>query len=342
MRILIATDAWHPQVNGVVRSIEATTAEMRLLGAEVSFLTPQQFRSFAMPTYPDIRLAFARPRIVAKLLTEANPDHVHIATEGPIGIATRAACRRGGRVFTTSYHTQFPDYIAARFPFPRAWAYAALRWFHNGGAGMMVSTASVASDLKRRGFARLMCWSRGVDHELFRPRESSMLDVPHPIHLYVGRVAVEKNIEALLSLDLPGSIVIVGDGPARADLERRYPAAHFLGTLTGEALAQVYASADVFVFPSRTDTFGIVLLEALASGLPVAAYPVPGPRDVVGSSDAGVLDEDLATACRRALNIPRSRARAHSLSFTWRKSACEFLENIRAVRAGQEGAGFQT
>ena len=334
MRIVIATDAWHPQVNGVVRSIEAMTREARQLGAETHFLTPQGFWSFALPTYPDIRLALVRPKAIARRIAALSPDHVHIATEGPIGIATRIACRSQNRAFTTSYHTQFPDYIAARVPLPRAWAYAALRWFHNGGCGVMVSTNSLAADLERRGFLRLMRWSRGVDHTLFRPRDGSVLDLPRPIFLSVGRVAVEKNVEALLSLDLPGSTVIVGDGPARADLQARYSGAHFLGIQTGEALARIYASADVFVFPSKTDTFGIVLLEALASGLPVAAYPVAGPVDVIGTSDAGVLDHDLGLACRKALNIPSERARAFSLRFTWQESARQFIDNI--VRARDE------
>ncbi len=332
MRIVIATDAWHPQVNGVVRSIEAMTHEARNLGAEVHYLTPQGFWSVALPTYPDIKLALVRPKIIARRIAALAPDHVHIATEGPIGIATRIACRRAGRAFTTSYHTQFPDYIAARVPIPRDWAYAALRWFHNGGCGVMVSTDSLAADLESRGFSRLMRWSRGVDHTVFRPREASVLDLPRPIFLYVGRVAVEKNVEALLALDLPGSTVIVGDGPARAALEARYPGAVFLGTKTGESLAGIYASADVFVFPSKTDTFGIVLLEALASGLPVAAYPVAGPADVIGTSDAGVLDDDLGLACRQALAIPRETARAFSLRFTWRESARQFIDNIGRAR----------
>ena len=332
MRVLIATDAWHPQVNGVVRSIECMAAEARQLGAEVLFLTPQGFRSVALPTYPDIRLAFARPATVSRRIEALAPDHVHVATEGPIGLATRIACRRKGRLFTTSYHTQFPDYLAARAPIPRSWTYAALRWFHNGGAGLMVSTPSVARDLEQRGFRRVMRWSRGVDHALFRPRPTSVLPLPRPVFLSVGRVAVEKNLEALLALDLPGSVVVVGDGPARADLETRYPAVHFLGTKTGEALAEIYASADVFVFPSRTDTFGIVLLEALASGLPIAAFPVPGPGDVIGTSGPGALDDDLAVACRRALTISRDSARAFSMGFTWRESARQFLDNVRIAR----------
>ena len=332
MRILIATDAWHPQINGVVRSIEALAAEAERIGAHVDVLTPDGFRSVGMPTYPDIRLAFVTAASAEKRLAAAAPDHVHIATEGPIGLAARRACLRTGRLFTTSYHTSFPAYLAARAPVPPGLTYAWLRWFHNAGAGVMVSTPSVARELTRRGFANVMRWSRGVDHDMFRPRPDSVLDLSRPIFLYVGRVAVEKNIEAFLSLSLPGTKVVAGDGPARSALEQRYPETRFLGMQTGEALARIYASADVFVFPSRTDTFGIVLLEALASGLPVAAYPVQGPSDVIGDSAAGVLNEDLGLACRRALDVPRETARAFSLNYTWAASARQFIDNVLNVR----------
>lgn len=338
MRILIATDAWHPQINGVVRSIEALATEARHVGAKVDFLTPDGFRSIAMPTYPDIRLAFVTPATIERRIAQAAPEHIHIATEGPIGLATRRACLRAGRLFTTSYHTSFPDYLAARAPIPRAWSYAWLRWFHNAGAGVMVSTPSVARELRARGFKTVMRWSRGVDHEMFRPRTDSVLDLPRPIFLYVGRVAVEKNVEAFLALSLPGTKVVAGDGPARTMLEQRYPNAKFLGMQTGEDLARIYASADVFVFPSRTDTFGIVLLEALASGLPIAAYPVQGPNDVIGGSDVGVLDEDLGFACRQALGVPRERARAFSLNYTWAESARQFFDNVLNARASRPAA----
>jgi glycosyltransferase involved in cell wall biosynthesis len=334
MRILVATDAWHPQVNGVVRSIENLAREAALLGSDVVTATPDGWPTMRMPTYPDIRLALVTASQLGPRIEAEQPDHVHIATEGPVGLAARRHCLRTGRVFTTSYHTHFPDYLAARAPVPRALSYAWLRRFHNAGRGVMVSTPSVADELKRRGFARVMRWSRGVDHTLFHPRDTSVLDLPRPIFLYVGRVAVEKSVEDFLALDLPGSKVVVGDGPARVELEMRYPETRFLGTLTGEALAETYASADVFVFPSRTDTFGIVLLEALASGVPVAAYPVSGPRDVVGGSDAGVLSDDLGQACRDALKIPRERARAFSLDYTWSASARQFLANVVRVRTG--------
>jgi glycosyltransferase involved in cell wall biosynthesis len=341
MRILVATDAWRPQVNGVVHTLERMSAAARELQAEFIFLTPQGFPSLPMPTYPDIRLALASPWEVARRIEAAGADHIHIATEGPIGWAARRYCRKRGKLFTTSYHTRFPEYIAARTRLPEVFAYAALRYFHAPAAATLAPTTSIKNDLTRRGFDRVKVWTRGVDHALYRPRPGDAVDLPRPIFLSVGRVAVEKNLEALLDLKLPGSVVVVGDGPARAALERRYPHAHFLGALYGEALARVYASADVFVFPSRTDTFGIVMIEALASGLPVAAFPVSGPLDVIGQSGAGALSDDLRLACLAALEIPRERAREHSLRFTWKESARQFLHHIEASRAAR-GALAQT
>jgi glycosyltransferase involved in cell wall biosynthesis len=338
MRILIATDAWRPQINGVVHSLEQMSAAARAQGVAIDFLTPQGFRTVPTPTYPDIKLALASWRAVARRIDASGADHIHIATEGPIGIAARHYCRSRGRPFTTSYHTRFPEYVAARTPIPERWTYAALRWFHAPASVVMAPAPTIGEELTRRGFARVKIWSRGVDHHMFRPRETSILDLPRPIFLCVGRVAVEKNLEALLQLDLPGSTVIVGDGPARAALERKYDHAHFLGARSGEALAQTYASADVFVFPSRTDTFGIVLIEALASGLPVAAFPVAGPLDVIGDSGAGVLSEDLRSACLQALDIKHEAARAHSLQFTWEESARQFLGNIEGSRRQPEAA----
>ena len=332
MRILIATDAWRPQVNGVVSTLERMTQAASEFGAKFEFLTPQGMWTVPAPTYPDIRVAIASPRRIGRRIEEAAPDHIHIATEGPIGWMTRRYCLKHRRVFTTSFHTRFPEYLSARFGVPERLTYAALRAFHGPSAAVMVPTPAVGADLTRRGFRRVRLWTRGVNHALFRPRSKRTLDLPRPIFLSVGRVAVEKNLEALLDLDLPGSTVIVGDGPARAALQRRYRKAHFLGAMHGEALADVYASADVFVFPSRTDTFGIVLVEALASGLPVAAFPVPGPIDVIGRGGAGVLNEDLRAACMEALTIPREAARAYSLRFTWAESARQFLDNIEASR----------
>lgn len=330
-RITVVTDAWHPQVNGVVRSIERTNDELIAMGAEVTMVTPDLFRTLPLPSYPEIRVAISTYRRVAREIERGQPSYVHIATEGPLGLKARKWCRRHGMPYTTSYHTRFPEYVAARLPVPESWLYALVRRFHNGGAGCMVATDTLAAELSARGFRNLMRWGRGIDADLFRPRpeEKCMFDLPRPIFINVGRVAVEKNLDAFLSLDLPGSKVIVGDGPQRASLERRYPNAHFAGVMVGDELARAYASADVFVFPSRTDTFGNVLLEALASGLPVAAYPVMGPLDILGDSDAGILDEDLRAACLGALEIDPAAARELALSFSWRRSAMQFLDNIR-------------
>jgi len=333
MRILIVTDAWRPQVNGVVRSLEYMAEQGPSFGVEVSFLTPERFRSVPMPGYPEIRLSLTRPEPVGRIIAEAAPDHVHIATEGPLGWSARLACQRQRRGFTTSYHTRFPEYLTARLPVPEAWSYGALRWFHRDAKAMMVSTPSLERELSARGFKNIVRWTRGVDTMLFRPRHERILDCPGPVFLYVGRVAVEKNLPAFLSLDLPGTKVVVGDGPARQDLERRYSQVRFLGALAGEDLARVYASADVFVFPSLTDTFGIVLLEALASGLPIAAFPVMGPVDVIGSSGCGVLDADLRKAALAALEIPGQRCRAHGETFTWSESARQFFSHIKAAHA---------
>lgn len=333
MRVLIATDAWHPQVNGVVRTLTSLAAAAKALDVDVDFLTPDGFRSWPLPTYPGLRIALPSAKEIARRIEKAAPEALHIATEGPIGWAARRYCRKRGKLFTTSYHTRFPEYIAARTRLPESIAYAALRHFHAPAAATLAPTTSIKNELTQRGFDRVKVWTRGVDHALYRPRPADAVDLPRPIFLCVGRVAIEKNLEALLDLDLPGSVVIVGEGPARPSLERRYPGAHFLGALYGEALARIYASADVFVFPSKTDTFGIVLIEALASGLPVAAFPVAGPLDVIGESGAGVLDDDLRAACLAALEIPRERAREHSLRFTWRESARQFLQHVETSRA---------
>ncbi len=336
MRVLIATDAFRPQVNGVVRSLESLAKAAPAQGVDIEFLSPQGFRTVPMPSYREIPLALTGLRGVSRRIAsirEAGPiDHIHIATEGPIGLAVRRYCRRLRMPFTTSYHTRFPEYVAARWPVPQRVSYALLRRFHNGGNGTMVATPTLARELAGHGFSRLMQWSRGVDHVFFNPGKRQPWDLPRPIFLYAGRVAPEKNLDVFLGLDLPGSKVVAGDGPACAALRRAFPDAHFLGMRSGEDLARTYASADVFVFPSRTDTFGMVLLEALASGLPVAAFPVPGPLDVIGASGAGVLDEDLASACLRALDIPRDMARAHAETFTWARSTRQFLDNVRAAR----------
>jgi glycosyltransferase involved in cell wall biosynthesis len=327
MRILIATDAWHPQVNGVVRTLAMTAQAAESLGAEISFITPQSFRTFAMPSYPGLRLALPWAAKVARLIGDARADSIHIATEGPIGLAVRRYCRKHRLPFTTSFHTRFPDYISARLPVRESWIWAALRRFHRGSAAVMAATPALSNELKERGFRNVVLWPRGVDTTLFHPREAD-LGLPRPVFLCVGRVAVEKNLEAFLDLDLPGSKIIVGDGPARAHLMRAYPHAIFPGAQQGEQLANSYAAADVFVFPSRTDTFGLVLLEALASGTPVAAFPVSGPRDVIGSAPVGVLSEDLREACLAALRVSRQNCLEFAARYTWEASARALIDNM--------------
>ena len=343
MKLLIASDAWHPQVNGVVRSLEQMVRRASEHGFETTLLTVADFRSLPLPGYPEIRLAYAgRERVAARWRAE-RPSHVHIATEGPVGLAVRRHCLANSLPFTTSYHTRFPEYLAARAPVPEAWSYAYLRRFHSAARGTMVSTASLQDELSARGFPRLMRWTRGVDTGRFRPAEPGdplpveFADLPRPLFLYVGRLAVEKNVAAFLGLDLPGTKVVVGDGPDRARLQALAPDARFLGTRTGDALAALYAACDVFVFPSLTDTFGIVLLEALASGLPVAAFPVPGPNDVVGGTRVGCLDRDLRAAALAALDLSRAECRAEALRRGWDVSARQFFGNIITAHRGDQG-----
>jgi len=333
VRIALVSDAWAPQVNGVVRTLTALIGELNRRGHHVTSITPDLFTTIPCPTYPEIRLALRPTRKIGTLMEEARPEAIHITTEGPLGFAARRYCLRRGYGFTTAFHTRFPEYVAARFRVPPAWSYALMRRFHAPSHGVMVATETVRRELATRGFGNLRRWSRGVDAALYDPaRRGDFLGLPRPIFLTVGRVAVEKNTAAFLELDLPGSRVVVGDGPMLAELRRRHPDVHFLGKREGVELARLYASADVFVFPSRTDTFGLVLLEALASGVPVAAYPVPGPLDVIGDSGAGVLDDDLRTAALGALEIPRERCRAHALCYTWGASADQFVGNLWPLR----------
>jgi glycosyltransferase involved in cell wall biosynthesis len=332
MRILIATDAWHPQINGVVRTLESLAAATRALGVEIEFLTPEGFPSFPLPTYRSIRCALPDPREIARRIERAAPDALHIATEGLIGHMVRRYCRNRRLPFTSSYMTRFPEYISARLPIPDSWSYAVFRRFHAAAAVTMVSTPSLVQELGDRGFKNLGIWTRGVDTDLFRPDRAAALDLPRPIFASVGRVAVEKNLAAFLALDLPGSKVIIGEGPQMAELRRRFPNAHFLGPMAGKTLAAHLAAADVFVFSSRTDTFGVVQLEALASGVPVAAYPVPGPRDVIGGNPVGALDDDLRAACLRALTISRDACRAFALAHSWENSARQFISHCRRWR----------
>jgi glycosyltransferase involved in cell wall biosynthesis len=332
MQILLVTDAWLPQVNGVVRTLSTLSRHLQALGHNVSLLTPDRFSSVPCPSYPEIRLALPPPGAVARIIEEVWPAAIHIATEGPLGLIARRACRRRGYPFTTSFHTRFPEYVHARWSVPLSWTYGFLRWFHRPATRVMVATPSVEAALRERGFTRIGRWSRGVDTGLFRPRDKSFLPYPRPISLYVGRLAVEKSVEDFLRLDLPGTKVVVGDGPQLPALRRDYPAAVFVGAKHGEELACHYAAADVFVFPSRTDTFGLVLLEALASGVPVAAYPVPGPLDVIDGSAAGCLDEDLGAAAHRALEIAPETCLAHAQTYSWENSTRQFLGNLDVFR----------
>ena len=333
MRILIVSDAWLPQLNGVVRALSTTRERLEGMGHEVDVLGPDRFSTVPCPTYPEIRLALTLPSRVGRLIEAFAPDAVHIATEGPLGWCARHWLRQRDLRFTTSFHTLFPLYLKLRAGFPERWSYALLRRFHNAAAHTMCSTSSLEALLSEHGIGRLARWIRGVDTALFRPVAPASLGLPAPILMYVGRLAVEKNLEAFLRIDRPGTKVVVGDGPARAALERRFPEAVFLGPRMGAALVAHYCAADVFVFPSKTDTLGLVMLEALACGTPVAAYPVPGPNDVIGTSGAGVLDDDLGAAIDGALNIPSETCLAHAASFDWDLSARQFLRNLVAVES---------
>jgi glycosyltransferase involved in cell wall biosynthesis len=325
---MIVTDAWSPQVNGVVRTLTTTRREMEAMGHQVDILSPLEFRTLPCPTYPDIRLSLFPGGKVTRRRAELDPDAIHIATEGPLGLAARRFAMKRDIPFTTAYHTRFPEYVHARSGMPLSWTYAFLRWFHGPSKAVMAPTVVVQKDLETWGFTNVVLWSRGVDLDIFKLRKCDKLSTEPPIFLYVGRVAVEKNIEAFLALDLPGSKWVAGAGPALAGIQARYPGVNYLGVLNQWELSEVYASADVFVFPSKTDTFGLVLLEAMACGLPVAAYPVTGPLDVLGDSKAGVMHEELRTACLEALKVKREDAAAHARKFSWRAATEQFLAHL--------------
>ncbi|TFF23009.1 glycosyltransferase family 1 protein [Jiella endophytica] len=334
-RILIVTDAWHPQVNGVVRTLASLAVELSDRGFEVKVVGPQDFRTIPCPTYPEIRLALTGADGMLNVIDAFRPDAVHIATEGPLGFAARRACLKRGMGFTTSLHTRFPEYLRKRAPIPERLTYNVLRWFHNAATACLVPTESMRRHLEPLGFSNLVTWTRGIDRHIFRQSEPIPLNLPRPIFLTVSRLAPEKNIEGFLDLDLPGSKLVVGDGPSMAALVSRYPNAHFAGLQTGEALARYYSSADVFVFPSKTDTFGNVLIEALACGVPLAAFPEPGPLDVIADSGAGIISEDLREACLKALAIDRETAFARSRAYNWEACAEIFLDHA----FGRHGAG---
>jgi glycosyltransferase involved in cell wall biosynthesis len=327
-RVAIVTDAWHPQVNGVVRTLSAVCDGLAQAGHETAVFGPDRYRTIPCPGYSTIRLAIGAGRALGRDLAAFAPHAVHIATEGPLGLAARAFCMKHDWPFTTAYHTRFPEYLKARCGLPLAWGYAGLRRFHAPSRGVMVATETMRRELAARGFQRLAAWTRGVDTALFRPGCTPAVELPRPVFLYVGRVAVEKNLPAFLDLDLPGSKLVVGDGPSLAALKRRYPQVHFAGAQSGEALVRHYAAADVMVLPSRTETFGLVLLEALACGVPVAAFPSAGPTDVIGDSGAGVIDEDLRRAACAALEIPRERCLVHASRYSWQASSDQFIGHL--------------
>ena len=333
MRIVIVTDAWPPQVNGVVRTLQTIQAELEARGHAVKIISPDLYGSFPCPTYPEIRLAFVRSTVIGQAIAAFQPDAVHIATEGPLCLAARRWCLRSGVPFTTAYHTHFPDYVSRRTGLPASWVWSYIRWFHGPARAVLVSTGSVRQQLRAHGLAQVRPWGRGVDLAAFTPKAelpALFADLPRPIQLYVGRVAIEKNLEAFLGNAHPGSKVVVGDGPARAELEAAYPDAHFLGPLFGADLAGAYAGADVFVFPSRTDTFGLVMIEAMACGTPVAAYPVSGPIDVV-TQESGALSDDLEHAIAAALLCDHAACAAHGRRFSWARSADEFLTGLHCI-----------
>ena len=330
MRIVIVTDAWEPQVNGVVRTLRSVRAELGRMGYHVALISPDRFLSLPCPTYPEIRLALTGPEAVGRMIEAERPDALHIATEGPLGLAARRWCVRNGYDFTTAYHTQFPDYIESRSGIPARWTWRFIRWFHAPSSAVLASTPTIRQELRAQGIMQVRHWGRGVDLACFHTdhaEPAAYEGLPRPIQLYVGRVAVEKNIGAFLETRHSDTRVVVGDGPALEGLRKQYPDTLFLGALSGDALAAAYAHADVLVFPSRTDTFGLVMIEALACGTPIAAYPVPGPVDIL-TPETGRMNEDLGTAIAEALTLDRQACADYGRSFTWRSSALQFLEGL--------------
>jgi glycosyltransferase involved in cell wall biosynthesis len=334
MRVSIVSDAWFPQVNGVVTTLSTVGKELVQMGHQVQVVSPERFKTIPCPTYPEIRLAVGAGRRLEPILDSAQASAIHIATEGPLGLAARRYCLRRRLPFTTSFHTRFPEYLHARTRIPVGFTYCAVRWFHAAARRTMVATQTLREELSRRGFQNLVPWYRGVDTDRFKPRDKSFLSFRRPIYLYVGRLAVEKNIRAFLDLKLEGTKLVVGDGPELDSLAANYPDAQFARAKFGEELAQYFAASDVFVFPSRTDTFGLVILEALASGIPVAAYPVTGPKDVIGKSRAGVLSEDLGQAAIQCLKISPRVCREYAQQFSWKACAEAFVNHLEPIGHG--------
>lgn len=320
MKILLVTDAWHPQVNGVVRCNESVVAELRKRGHDVLVIHPGMFRSVPYPLYREIRFSLLPFRKLRRMIEKFGPDRVHISTEGPLGIAARRICVRGKREFTTAYHTHFPKYLWDHLRVPPALSWPFFRWFHGKSHRVLASSESAAAELRNRGIPRAVAWTRGIDESVFHPREKQDLG-ERPILLHAGRLSVEKNIRAFLNCRSEGTKVLVGDGPERAALEREFPNAVFLGWRFGEELARIYSSADVLVFPSRTDTFGMVMIEANACGTPIAAYPVHGPLDIVENGVNGEMDEELEIAISRALSVSRESCVNSSKRWSWERAA---------------------
>ncbi|MDP1962950.1 MAG: glycosyltransferase family 1 protein [Reyranella sp.] len=331
MRIAIVSDAWRPQINGVVRTIETVAQILGGEGHDVEVFGPDRFHTLPCPTYPEIRLSLFPSARLSHMLKLFAPDAIHVVTEGPLGWAARAFCRKRGIPFTSAYHTRFPEYVHARIRLPISWSYAFVRRFHAPSAGVLVVAQTIRDELAARGFKNLVPWSRGVDITAFKPRLGDGHEGERPIWLYAGRVAIEKNIKAFLDLDLPGTKWVVGGGPQLAELKRHYKGIEFFGSVGTKELSMRYAQADCFVFPSRTDTFGLVMVEALASGVPVAGYPVPGPLDVVTVPGVGAIDEDLRAASLAAVTGDPAACRRHAESFTWSRCAQQFLSNLRPI-----------
>lgn len=332
MKIALISDAWHPQINGVVTTLSRTGETLTRLGHTVEMITPDRFETYRCPGYPDVGLSFLCGPELRKILERFRPDAIHLATEGCIGFAARRYCLEKGLPFTTSFHTRFPEYFKLRIGLPLWLSYAYIQWFHLDSTRIMVATESVQRELENKGFKRLVRWSRGVDTDLFRPGDKHFLQAERPIFMFVGRVAIEKNIEDFLKLNLPGTQFVIGDGPQRPELQKKYPRVRFPGYLTGETLARYLAAADVSVFPSRTDTFGLVILEALASGVPVAAYPVTGPQDILTDPRVGILDADLGQAALKALTLNPGDCRRFALNYTWEQSARQFADHLEPIR----------
>jgi len=334
LRITLISDAWHPQVNGIVTALVQLARALTRLGHRVTIIAPEPFRTWPCPGYPDVRLAFLCGPRLRPLIDASKPDAIHLMTEGPVGFAARRYCRYRRWSYTSSFHSHFPEYLKLRAGIPLAVSYGYLRWFHRSSERVLVGTDSLSEQLTRKGFRRLATWPLGVDTDQFRPLGKEGIAAPRPVFLYLGRVAVEKAVEDFLRLDLPGTKVVIGDGPQRTELEARYPAAHFLGYRHGQDLAQHVSAADVLVFPSRTDTFGLAMLEALACGVPVAAYPVQGPRDVIRDARVGRLDTDLRRAALDALELAPGDCRRYALEWSWDASARRFVDSLAPLGDG--------